>query len=223
MNDAECETGMKAYNDFDEVSTNKGIDAIKPHLKNVYKQARKDAIAEHRDSKEYKDFLEAFVDTEDYTRLLENKATNLENLSAYLDHIEVLLKMRMNKYDKAQLNHEAFELLRSYAIRETFSVTGNFDNLEPWQENGGPLGEATLETWKEIATEAFTASIDEDIECSQKHWADRKIKLITSNWFSYNDEKEFDALIATLSITSLDKMEEAVRNSLDYKALTIEQ
>lgn len=200
---------------------------MRPHLWNIYKQAKQTAIDAHRDSKEYKDFLEQFVDTEDYTDLLKQQEEALKNVDGYFEVIQTLLDAKIKKSEDEEVEKHIlnliYDLVNSYAVREPYDITYEMieGRIRPWSDD---KLEVTLENWKELVLENYKIQLEDRIETRQKNWADRKMKLDLIGYYTNSSHKaQFNALLATMTLDSLSNMEETIKHSIDYMDLTIKK
>jgi hypothetical protein len=195
------------------------VEQFRPHLWNIFIQCRKDAIEAHRETKEYKDILEQFADSEVYKGLDKHKSDQLESVDAYLDMIEPLIIKSKEKREKDGSNlkfkYIVSNILDSWELRNIFNIDYAICRVTKL--------DLTEDNWKEKVKENFISELDTDILLNQRHWADNEYGFTTPEWVGQKNKEAFDAFIYTMSLSDFHTMEETMKNAFDYAEMVIDK
>lgn len=194
------------------------LEELKPHLRNVYLEARQQAVDDIRGSKEYLAKLEGFADTDRFNDLTEQKVGYLANVEEYLDFVQTMLDKTVKQDSERSFESVIYNIVCSGAVQNAYGIHWRISNaLENVKEA------ITQDNWRTIVTDGYPIALEQSIETEQKQWTDREMNLNEYyGWMHSSEQVQFDALMAIIPLTSsMEKMETFVKEGLDYSKIVV--
>lgn len=188
----------------------------RPHLVNVMIDETNNAFNNHKKSEKFLQLKEDYLSSKEYRELFE-KFEGENTAKEYVNWIKKFVKNFYKEDTPQPLKSFLADLINENRFLNSYY---NLTSLQ-WEIWGIFADkEITLDNYTSVLEEVVTKYIDDAFDRAQEQHAINKMHL--TNNINYRTWERFDSVLASAPTGTLETLETYIKNSFDFKELTID-
>lgn len=187
----------------------------KEHLKNIFQDEYHKTLKELKESKKFNDLKEEYLSTKSYEKLL-NSFGGEDTPEIIANVVE---KFVTDLYDPSKGSIDSF--IRHLLCDSLWGYKNKFNLWNTTNIIYNDKEEFTLDNYKEKVIDIVDQQIDKTIEEEQEKYATRKMNI--HEYIGREAWENLEALIAINKASTLEELEEVVKNNLNYEDLILKK